>query len=153
MCFGHRMNNVSSWSGGIWSSQSVGMVLGPPVVRCRWFAPRLTVVTLPPRRGTESVTSRRPAFWSTRLGVRRFFVLQTSDRMTDVCWTAERWWLLLCRRYQEVLPAEGVSHSHGLKIPIEQMFSDYMQTRGLSNWKFWIVSLITETHRVLGIIA
>lgn len=50
---------------------------------------------------------------------------------------------MLYRHYQEVLPAEGLGRTQGPKIPIEQMFSDYVHTRGLSNWKFWIVSLKT----------
>jgi len=36
--------------------------------------------------------------------------------------------------------------THGPKIPIEQMFTDYVQTRGLSSWKFWIVSLMSASR-------
>jgi len=57
--------------------------------------------------------------------------------------------LSFCRRYQEILPAEGVTPNRGPKIPIEQMFTDYVQTRGLSNWKFWIVSLTTSWYYVV----
>jgi len=90
--------------------------------------------------GTESATS---------LGGRHLAVLpiersevQAVRRPTVsiVRHAAECLCLLICRRYQDLMPVEGMGQSLGPKIPIEQMFSDYVHTRGLSNWKFWIVS-------------
>jgi len=80
-------------------------------------------------------------FFSGRSRVREFCFGRTFDRTVVVLGSAEFCWWLSCRHYQESLPAEGVSRTRGPTIPLEQMFSDYVDTRGLSNCKFWIVSL------------
>lgn len=89
--------------------------------------------------------SRRLACFCQTVGGLKIFFIRTPDRAVVLHRTADAWCLLYFRHYQEVLPADGVgqSGSQGPKIPIEQMFSDYVHTRGLSNWKFWIVSLWT----------
>jgi MAX-like protein X len=49
------------------------------------------------------------------------------------------------KRFQEALPAEGmVPMTPGSSIPIDQMFSNYVQTQSLSKWKFWIFGRLTR---------
>ena len=141
------------------SGRSVVGRRSPAAKRRCMRAPRLAVATLPPTmRGhrVRSRSARRPAsffrFLFETVGGSKtliFSSLWTSDRALLRWRSAERCGLLLCRHYQEVLPAEGVGWTKGPKIPIEQMFSDYVHTRGMSNWKFWIVSLMPVTSFIV----
>ena len=150
MCFGQWESSISrgcdSGCGRDVVGQSVGTVFGrrstAPAVRAT-----LRVATMPPTRGTESADT--PLGGGRRLifqAVGGPIIFRVSDARSSVVArrTAECWCSLYCRHYQDMLPAEGLGQTRGgPKIPIEQMFSDYVQARGLSNWKFWIVSLTT----------
>lgn len=42
---------------------------------------------------------------------------------------------------QQQLPATGVPITHQRFDQMRDMFDDYVRTRTLHNWKFWVVSL------------
>jgi len=145
------------------SRVSVGSVGGrPPVARCKAAVHACATFSRGDLAADDARTpcpprsARRPAsffrFLFETVGGSKtliFSSLWTSDRALLRWRSAERCGLLLCRHYQEVLPAEGVGWTKGPKIPIEQMFSDYVHTRGMSNWKFWIVSLMPVTSFIV----
>jgi len=114
--------------------------------RRRWTAPAVQAADVRHRVSADTPLGGRLAvFFLRAVGgpilhfphIGRPVVPWSSVKLTE-CWC-----LLFSRHYQDMLPAEGLGRTHGPKIPIQQMFSDYVHTRGLSNWKFWIVSLTT----------
>jgi hypothetical protein len=50
--------------------------------------------------------------------------------------------LLSPSRCQQQLPATGVPITHQRFDQMRDMFDDYVRTRTLHNWKFWVVSLL-----------
>lgn len=45
---------------------------------------------------------------------------------------------------QQQLPATGVPITHQRFDQMRDMFNDYVRTRTLHNWKFWVVSLLGQ---------
>lgn len=49
---------------------------------------------------------------------------------------------------QQQLPATGVPITHQRFDQMRDMFDDYVRTRTLHNWKFWVVSLLGQQSGV-----
>lgn len=48
-----------------------------------------------------------------------------------------------------MLPATGAPVSRHRASKMREMFDEYVRTRTLENWKFWIVSFATEFYLLI----